>query len=154
MRQYDIVAVLIRDIGKETNCATDANKKEKDAPAFASGVVQSASKIKLPGQPKRTKLWQVEHCCHCAVIGTCLTVDEVRKLLESFGIDCHGWSSYALHSAIVTIIAGNDYRTRKVQSYLDRKFKSSLQKVRKMQAEELAREWKNALDKGSIIGAR
>ncbi len=100
----------------------------------------------------RTKLWQLDHNYHCAVIGTCLTMDEVRKLLRSLRVDIHGVNSYDIHTSIVTLISYNDSRSKKVQSYLNKKFKSAIQKSKKMNAAELVVEWKRVVDSGELIG--
>lgn len=100
----------------------------------------------------RTKLWQFDHIYHCAVIGTCLTIEEVKKLLKQLDFNCTGYSSYKLHCTIVTLIAHSDFRSKKVQSFLDKKFKPFIQKTKKLNANELKTEWKKALISGEFIG--
>ncbi len=100
---------------------------------------------------KRTKLWELDHNYHCAIIGTCLAMNEVRKLLRSFHIDITHVSSYEIHTAIVTLISTNDFPSKKTQNYLDKKFKLALQKTKKMQADELKDEWKRVINNGDLI---
>ena len=37
--------------------------------------------------PRRLKLWELEHRFHCAVLGTCLTLPELHKLIRQAGIE-------------------------------------------------------------------
>lgn len=100
----------------------------------------------------RTKLWQLDHNYHCAVIGTCLSLKEVKNLLTSLRVDYSHSNAYDIHTLIVTMISYNDYRSKKVQSYLDKKFATVLKKVKKMNGQELRTEWKNVLTSGNLVG--
>ena len=35
---------------------------------------------------RRTKLWELDHRFHCLVIGTYLTIDELRRLARKAGL--------------------------------------------------------------------
>lgn len=76
--------------------------------------VETSNNFTLHRKQQRTKLWELDHNYHCAVIGTCLTLDEVKKLLRSFLISVEDTSSYDIHTVIVTIISYNDFRSKKV----------------------------------------
>lgn len=112
---------------------------------------KTSNSLALQVKQQRTKLWELDHNYHCAVIGTCLTLDEVKKLLRSFLISVENTNSYDIHTAIVTIISYNDYRSKKVQSYLNKKFKAALHKTKKMNAAELIQEWKRVVNSGELI---
>ena len=99
----------------------------------------------------RTKLWQLDHNYHCAIIGTCLSLKEVKNLLTSLSIDYSHSNTYDIHTIIVTMISYNDYRSKKVQSYLDKKFATTLKKVKKMDEQALRVEWKNVLNNGNLV---
>jgi len=101
----------------------------------------------------RVKLWQLEHNYHCAIIGTCLTLDEVKKILRQLHIGTDGFPAYELHTSIVTLISENNVPSKKVQSYLDKKFKPIVKKTNKMNADELKGFWKAALYSGDMIGS-
>lgn len=126
-----------------------ANTAETNAWPLSS--VKSAEILDLNIKKERTKLWDLDHNYHCAVIGTCLTLDEVKKLLRAFGAPVKGVNSYDIHTAIVTIISYNDFRSRKVQSYLNKKFKTTLHKTKKMNAAELIQEWRRVVNSGELI---
>ncbi|MCK5829305.1 MAG: DUF2325 domain-containing protein [Methylococcales bacterium] len=109
-------------------------------------------KLLLKNKPVRTKLWKLDHNYHCAVIGTCLTLAEVKKLLHSLQIDFSQCNTYEIHTTIVTMISYNDYRSKKIQSYLDKKFSTIIQKTKKMNIQSLKEEWKNVLNTGDLVG--
>lgn len=88
----------------------------------------------LPFEEKKqdkVKLWHLGHHYHCAVIGTCLTIDEVKKLLRKLHTGTNDFPAYKLHTTIVTLISENNHLSKKVQSYLDKKFKPAVQETKK-----------------------
>ena len=135
-------------------------KKEKTLswPPFATTDSVATNTSPLPQSQKiqkqnKVKLWDLVHNYHCAIIGTCLTMAEVKKILGQLNIGSNGFSTYELHTTIVSIISENNFPSKKVQNYLDKKFKSTVQKTRKMNADELKGFWKAALYCGDIIAA-
>lgn len=126
-------------------------EKEKNNAVFPFSITKSLENAKQQIKQNRTKLWELDHNYHCAIIGTCLTMDEVRRLLRSFRLNIDNDCSYEIHTTIVTLISFKDYPGKKVQNYLDKKFKIALQKTRKMDADELKKEWKRVLNNGELI---
>lgn len=118
---------------------------------FSAYNVERLENSETELKQERTKIWELDHIYHCAVIGTCLTMDEVMKLLRSFNINLKENSAYDIHTTIVTLLSYPDYRSKKVQSYLNKKFKIALHKTRKMNASELRTEWKRVIDSGELI---
>ncbi len=125
-------------------------KKVKDSKWFPFGAEREYTLV-LPAEA--VKLWQLDHNYHCSIIGTCLTMAEVKKILKQLRVGMHGYSAYELHSTIVAIIADNAFPSKKVQTYLDKKFKAVVQNIRKMTAPEIMGFWKAALYSGDMIGA-
>jgi len=126
-------------------------EKERRLDKFPVINTKSIDSFDLQIKHERTKLWELDHNYHCAVIGTCLTMDEVKKLLRSFHVSVNDSSSYDIHTAIVTIISFHDFRSKKVQSYLNKKFKAAIHKTKKMNAAELKIEWKRVVNSGELI---
>jgi len=107
--------------------------------------------IMVKQRSTRRKLWEFEHNYHCAIIGTCLSIMEVRNLLKRFQIKVTEFSDYDIHTIAVTMIENNDSRTKKINNHLDRKFKTALQNVKKMDHQGLRQEWKQALKTGEVV---
>ncbi|BCG63173.1 MAG: hypothetical protein methR_P0867 [Methyloprofundus sp.] len=133
----------------------DMLSKKADKGGWFSGGERGGNDSEHPSaiSLEVARLWQLDHNYHCAIIGTCLTIAEVKKLLKQLRIGTHGYSAYELHSTIVTIIADNAFPSKKVQNFLDKKFKLIVQQVKKMSAEELMGFWRAALYSGDMIGA-
>lgn len=108
----------------------------------------------LPVMPKRgrRKLWQLPHSWHCPIVGTCLTVAELRKQARRVGIGHGEMSDYTLHTAVV---GGCDERTdidEAIQRHLDKRHAAVI--ARYAQAKDGAavlKLWKQALDSGNDI---
>ncbi|MCK5898093.1 MAG: hypothetical protein KAG06_03370 [Methylococcales bacterium] len=100
----------------------------------------------------RIKLWQLDHVYHCTVIGTCLTLEEIKKLLHSLNVDCHNYKPYDIHTHVVTVMGSNNVCSKKIQRYLDKKFSSIIKKTLKMTANKLEEEWINVFETVDLIG--
>ncbi len=101
---------------------------------------------------RRVKLWQLDHVYHCTVIGTCLTLPEIKKLLFSLKVDCHHYKAYEIHTHVVTVMGTNNLCSKKIQHYLDKKFSAAIEKTLRMTTTELESEWNNALGTVDLIG--
>lgn len=147
LKCFSIKCKIVYEIRKKTKYSTQKVK-------IMSGFTKSIENIRTQNSPERTKLWQLDHDYHCSLIGTCLSLEEVRRLMRPFyseNIDTA--HPYELHTAIVTMISYSDYRSKKIQNYLNKKFKKEINKTRKMNADELISEWKCVLGSAEIIGA-
>lgn len=71
---------------------------------------------------RHKKLWALDARFHCSVIGTCLTLEELRRLARKIGIVGGTASEYELHRRLVHAAESGVYGTRLVQKWLDRKF--------------------------------
>lgn len=130
---------------------------EKNRKQFSFGIsaLGGQKENQQPQLKKQSeiKLWQLDHNYHCAIIGTCLTLEEVKKILRQLHIETNGFPTYELHTSIVTIISENSFPSKKVQNYLNKKFKLEVQKTKIMTGDKLKGFWKAALYGGNMIGA-
>jgi hypothetical protein len=108
-----------------------------------------------PKTPRRRKLWEIAHKYHCPIVGTCLTVEELRKLARRAGLD--GWDSetdYALHSAAVGLAEHRNELSDSMQKWLERKFEAMVKRfARAKSGDELLALWREALACGEAAGA-
>ncbi len=119
-----------------------------------SAIITGCNSVKLKHVLiRRKKIWELEHNYHCAVIGTCLSMKEVRNLLRQFQVKVDNYCDYDMHTIAVTMLEEKDHRTKKVNNYLDRKFKTSIQAIKKMGYSALKKYWHESLKTGEIIGA-
>lgn len=114
-----------------------------------------------PAEPRkslaapRKKLWELDQYYHCSVIGTCLTLTELRQLQRGLGGAAQApTSDYDLHCAFVVVARDATPASRLIHKHLDRKYRSAIQQIGKAQsAEEFAACWDAALVAGDIAGA-
>lgn len=111
----------------------------------------------LPAMQKRgrRKLWQLPHSWHCSIVGTCLTVAELRKLAHRTGVDRGDMSDYTLHTAVVGSCDARSEIAEAIQRHLDKRHAAVLNRY--AQAKDSAavvKLWKDALNSGhDVAGA-
>ncbi len=101
---------------------------------------------------KRIPLNQLNHRFSCSIIGTCLSLKELKKLsrqIKLSGLD--DTNEYDLHRIYVGIAAEKSYSNRRLQKLLDQKFQQVLKVFSVIETEsELKQQWKNAQKTGDI----
>ena len=115
--------------------------------------------VPLPDQADRPlaakKIWEIKQCYKCALIGTCLTRIELRKLGRErlFALES-GLNDYQLHAAFIAISDAGDEKGKRLQKYFVRKYrvatKTYLHASNDNAIEHL---WKEDLTKGTIDSA-
>lgn len=105
--------------------------------------------------PHRHKLWQIAHRYHCPIIGTCLNMEELRKLARRASLE--GWDSesdYTLHSTAVGLADHRNGLSDPMQKLLERKFAALVRRSASVKSsEELLSWWRAALARGEAAGA-
>lgn len=104
---------------------------------------------------RRRKLWEIESKWHCAIVGTCLTLAELRKLAAKTRIaQADGMSDYELHGAFVSASGGNSPVGKLLHKLLERKFHLYISRFdRAATTEDLAGQWDRCRKDGDIPGA-
>ncbi|MFZ2853291.1 MAG: DUF2325 domain-containing protein [Rhodocyclaceae bacterium] len=100
-----------------------------DSSAFtldAMSTALQASAAPLRAGPRagsrRRKLWELNHRQHCPVIGTCLPMDELRRLARRAGLDEKTVADYALHVHAVSESQTHSDFAAIIQRALERRF--------------------------------
>lgn len=122
------------------------------APTFSPRAQKEPQKSLAP---RRKKLWELERCYHCSVIGTCLTLAELRQIQRRLGGVIQGLDSdYDVHRAFVSAAREATPASRLIQKHLDRKYKPAIQQLGKARStEEFGGYWDAALAAGEVAGA-
>jgi len=104
---------------------------------------------------RRRKLWELEEHFHCSVIGTCLTLEELRHACRKARISFHSPpTDHELHSAFVNIAGKAVFATRLLQKQLDAKYHPWIRHLQQARDPgQLAALWDEALDSGEVAGA-
>lgn len=105
--------------------------------------------------PLRKKLWELDQYYHCSVIGTCLTLAELRQIQRRLGGTTRTLATdHDLHRAFVGAARDATPAGRLLHKLLDRKYKPAIQQIGKAQsAEEFAAYWDAAVNAGDVAGA-
>ncbi len=103
----------------------------------------------------RAKVWDLSPVLHCSIVGTCLTVGELRVLVRNAApTDDPNPSDHELHTLAVGAVGTRDTLSRAINKAMDRRHKTAITHFAKAgSAEELLGYWNNALRGGDLPGA-
>lgn len=104
---------------------------------------------------QRTKLSSLDSRFHCSIIGTCLTLTELRKIYRKVKLFSKSTlSDYDLHHFFVGFARESSYENRRLQKYLDKKYQHVIRQFAKVRSVPvLQRMWQDALENGEVAGA-
>lgn len=121
-----------------------AGRLRARAPNAASAVTDSTG--------RRKKFWDLPAKFHCPIVGTCLSLDELRRLARKAGIEV-GTSDYETHHTLVHLAGERGYPARLLQKALERKFAASIKRASICaNARSLRDFWERTLAQGDIAG--
>jgi len=103
----------------------------------------------------RKKIWELDDRFLCSLIGTCISLRELRKISHKASITCESRvSDYELHTTFVGIVGKKSYASQLVQKHLDHKFRSAIQRFAAADSDKMFLQfWKEAINKGEIANA-
>lgn len=102
----------------------------------------------------RSKLWELRSHIHCAILGTCLSMAELHKLIRRSGVDMRGsFTDYELHATMVVQAEKKGQAARNMQKMLDRKYERWIKHFASYSSDsELAQQWQVAVESGEVAG--
>jgi hypothetical protein len=104
--------------------------------------------------PRRSKIWEFSTHLHCSIIGTCLSVGELRNILRKLGLVTQGRSDHELHSTAVTLAGRHDDAARQLNKALDHRHRLTVHRFARTTDEAGLRAlWAEAVRCGEIPGA-
>ncbi|MEG3639342.1 hypothetical protein [Magnetococcus sp. PR-3] len=102
---------------------------------------------------KRLKLWEMDERFHCPVIGTCLTMQELRSLTKGFHQQVDESTDFEVHVTAVRGAKQGGRFAKKMQKLFDRKYAASITRIgRDNDIEMLSKHWREALTTGRVAG--
>ena len=123
---------------------------------------QSLSPLPIPEllatSKKRTarlKFWDLKSHFHCAALGTCLTLKELRQIGKKAGIEgIHTWTDYEMHVSFIHVLDSKSYVSNMINKLLDKKYKLAINQFSKTKSEQDRYElWNKTVLTGDIAGA-
>jgi hypothetical protein len=118
------------------------------------GVLKQKKEIfKLVSRIKR--VWEVEPHLHCSVIGTCLSIKDLRQVVHRLGLKISDEiTDYELHRVFVGVVANKNQVSKLVDKFLERKHRAIIARFSKCNdAEALSLLWNQYVKDGDISGA-
>lgn len=104
----------------------------------------------------RRKLWEVPSHLHCSVIGTCLSMDDLRRLTRKGGMRISDDATdYCVHSYFVREAGTESKLARMLHKMLDDKHAVDIKRFSAVANDPAAIEalWEKAMDNGRVAGA-
>ncbi len=101
----------------------------------------------------RRRIWEQTHY-QCSIIGTCLNIRELHKIVRQSKIDVPAnISEFELHGTIVSCSGSKSVAAKMVEKILNKKYSAHLKRFSRLQTEtEVIDAWKEALSQGDIPG--
>ncbi|MDP3651438.1 MAG: DUF2325 domain-containing protein [Rhodoferax sp.] len=103
---------------------------------------------------RRRRLWDLDHQCHCPVVGVCLPLDTLRRLVNKAlgGEACA--DDYEVHVGAVAECAHRNRLSELLQNELEKRFSREVQQFRPAKTtREVAELWAKAIRQGDVTGA-
>lgn len=122
--------------------------------AFPDGqrCLGSPENVPAAALGRRRKLWELPHAFHCALIGTCLSVPEMRKLAPHSGYDASKMTDYSLHTVVVGYCESRSALTEAIQRFLDKRHAQAVARFAPAtDTSVIAFLWREALMRGNDI---
>jgi len=110
------------------------------------------SVISRPGQ--RRRIWEMTGNWHCSIIGTCLTLADLRSLSRKLDLQINPDFpvDYQLHGFFAKEAADQSKPVKLISKLLDKRHATSITKSRKFKTEdELLEYWVSALENGDVV---
>ena len=122
--------------------------------AFPGGqpCLCSPDEVPVARLARRRKLWELPHAFHCALIGTCLPVADMRKLAPHSGYDVSKMSDYSLHTVVVGYCEKRCALAEAIQRFLDKRHARALSRFAPAtDAATVGAVWHESLARGEDI---
>lgn len=102
----------------------------------------------------RHRLWTLPASWHCPLIGTCLTVADLRQIAQRSGIDHADMSDYVLHAIVVDCCGVRCDIAETIQRFLDQRHAVALRRFARLRGSAaVLAAWRQALGEGDVAGS-
>lgn len=102
--------------------------------------------------PSRLKVWEVESCFKCPLAGSCIDIDEQRKLLKKMGTRLKWDRLFEVHEILVTSLDEENDLSRKIDELLSRKYRKQLDEFSSLREKEMMEQWRKRRDTAEAHG--
>jgi len=125
-----------------------------DPKDLARSQATPALPLPNPARFHRRKLWELEEKHHCPVVGTCLGLEELKKIARKAGFAGREVEPYRLHVEAVSVSIKRNAAAEAMHKLLDRKFSLFVARFDQAKCDaEVRALWDQHLDRGEVAGA-
>jgi hypothetical protein len=101
----------------------------------------------------RLKIWEMDNCFKCPIVGTCVTLAEQKHLLKKAGVCLKKKSPFDIHEVLVASCEGENRLSRKFDAMLERKFRKKSVPLFEMDNEVFMAHWNERFPSGDFEAA-
>ena len=107
-----------------------------------------------PKNLRRRKLWEIDGRLHCTIVGTCLSIPELKKINARLKRTIRkGVEDYDLHVDSVRLAGQIGDMSKLIHKTLDRKYQTAIRRYARADSEEaLSALWEQSVADGDIPG--
>ncbi|MDO9713068.1 hypothetical protein, partial [Paracraurococcus lichenis] len=120
-----------------------------------TSIFETPTPLRLRAEPSRRRhIWELASLFHCSIIGTCLSTNELRRLLRKLGQDAPYATDHTLHGLAVSLAGRHDQAGKLLNKALDERHRVVVRRFDAATEVEGVRQlWREALEAGDIPGA-
>ena len=126
----------------------DKIKKNKDVRLAAEVKVSQLEQQEYEFIP----VWEVVSNFRCPLIGSCLTIEEQRKILKKTALLKKGGSEFDAHHMLMDYAGTENPVSHKADRYIRNKYKFAISDYKELREKELETLWREAKDSGEMAG--
>ncbi len=107
---------------------------------------------------RRRKLWELEEKQHCPVIGSCLSMEELKKIARKAGysgaMSGSRFDPYRLHVEAVSLSCSRNAAAEAMHKLLERKYALTITRFERARTDaDVLALWREYLERGEVAGA-
>lgn len=103
---------------------------------------------------RRRRLWDLPHACHCPVVGVCLPLDTLRRLVSKAMGGQPQADDYDVHVSAVAECVHRNRLSELLQGELERRYAREIKAYRVFKTPQaVAEAWLSAVRQGDVAGA-
>lgn len=100
----------------------------------------------------RLRIWEIEELFKCPVIGWCFDIAEQKEVLRKEEISIKEKTNFQIHEIVVRSLEEENRLSRKIDFWLNRKYKKEIKELSSLGQEEFIKHWRASLKKGEVEG--
>lgn len=110
--------------------------------------------IPRPKPPRRRKLWELESKYLCPVVGTCLALEEIKRIARRDGFLGSDFDDYRLHVEAVSVSGNRNSTSEALHRTLECKHQRVVKDFDRARNDvAVAEMWRHCLARGEVAGA-